>query len=112
MKNIKTVVNFRKIKNLDVEDSRNFPKAKSVLTVVRGDEANQQIWAVFAEANEVFGMFLPMGCFDNKTVNKLQQFCSRRFPLFIHSSLYKALKLTLPLDIGNLSTDDTIKTEM
>lgn len=43
MKTIKALVNFRKINNLDLEDPRNCPNEKMVLTVVRGGEAGQQI---------------------------------------------------------------------
>lgn len=35
-----------------------------------------------------------------------------RILLFVHSSFYIALKLTLPWDISNLSLDSTIKSEM
>lgn len=65
-----------------------------------------------AETNQTFGMFLPMACFVDDNVTKLQQFCSGRFPLLVHPSLYRALKQTFPLDIGGLSPDGTIKSEM
>lgn len=43
LKILKTLLNFRKINNLDVEVPRNFPKTKRVLSIVRAAEAGQQI---------------------------------------------------------------------
>lgn len=37
--------------------------------------------------------------------------CRVRFPVFLHPSLYRALKLEYPGDIGGLSIDDTIESE-
>lgn len=97
---------------MDVEDPHNFPKAKRVLTVIRSGVAGKQIWAMMAEANETFGSFPPMACFEDEVVKKLHQYCSGRFPVFVHPSLYRALKLTFSLDIDGLSPDGTIKTKM
>lgn len=49
---------LKTINDLDVENTENFPKPKSVLTVVRSAVPEQQIWAMIAEANYIFGMFL------------------------------------------------------
>lgn len=50
--------------------------------------------------------------FYDDNIKKLNQFCSRRPPLFVYSSLYRALKLTFLFQIGGLSLDDTIKSEI
>lgn len=73
MKNLKTLLNFRKINNLDVEDPRNFPNAKRLLT----GEAGQQILAMVAEANHVLGMFPPMVCFNSEAIffREVPAFC-------------------------------------
>lgn len=63
------------------------------------------------KANHIFGMFPPMICFDNDSVKNLDQYCLGAAFLFT-PSLYRALKLTLNLDIGGLSVDDTTKSEM
>lgn len=67
---------------------------------------------MMVEANETFEFFPPMACFDDDIVKKLQQYCSGSSPVFVHPSLYRALKITFSLDIGGLSPDDTIKSEM
>lgn len=64
------------------------------------------------EAKQVFGIVPPIAFFDNDNVKKLNQYCSGELLLFVHPSLYRALKLTFSLDIGSLSPDDSIMTEM
>lgn len=55
-------------------------------------------------------MFPPMMYFNNDSVKNLYQYCLG--PLFYSPYMYRALKLTLHLDIGFLSRDSTIKNEM
>lgn len=50
---------LKTINDLDVENIQNFRKAKNILTVVKSGLPGQQIWAMIAEANNIFGMFLP-----------------------------------------------------
>lgn len=49
---------------------------------------------------------------DNEQISQLKQFCSGRVPVLVHPSLYRALKLTFPWDVGGISQDGSIKTEM
>lgn len=44
-------------------------------------------------------------------MTSLEQFSSGSYPVFVHPSLYRALKLTFRGDIGNLSLD-SIKSKM
>lgn len=54
----------------------------------------------------------PMACFNSENVNRLQLYCVGRLLYFVHLLLYRSLKLTFPLDIGGLSRDGIIKSEM
>lgn len=57
-------------------------------------------------------MFLPLAVFDSANVKRLKQFCSGRIPLFINTSLYRAIKLMISWDISVLFPDGTVKSEM
>ena len=39
-------------------------------------------------------------------------FCSGRVPIYVHPSLNWSLKFRFPLDIGGLSRDDCVTTEL
>lgn len=45
-------------------------------------------------------------------MTKLKQYSSKGLPYFVRPSLYRALKFVFPWNIGGLSLDDTIKSEM
>lgn len=51
-------------------------------------------------------------CNRRKWTNKMKQFCSGKVLVLFHRSLYRALNLTYPWNIGGLSYDGTIETEM
>lgn len=54
----------------------------------------------------------PIMITDNEELSKLKQFCAGRVAVFVHQSLYRALKLAFPWDVGGISQDSSIKTEM
>ena len=60
-----------------------------------------------AEANQAFGSISSL-----VTEGKLCDELIGRSPLFVHLSLYRALKLTFPRDVGGLAHDDAIPTEI
>lgn len=65
------------------------------------------------ESNAASNMLLPLTYFNENNVKHLKQFCSGKLPhFFFHPSLYRALKLIFPWDIGSLSLDGIIKTVM
>lgn len=112
-KDLKYLLNFKMINGKDVKNPRNFPKAKRILTVIRSSSGARQIWGIPQEANDAFSLCPPPPAyFDDRNVKRLQQYCAGRLPLFVHPSLYRALKLTFPLDIGGLSPDNTVRIEM
>lgn len=45
---------------------------------------------------------------ENEQLKKLKLFYAWRDPVLVHPSFYRALKLTNPWDIGELSHDGTI----
>lgn len=66
------------------------------------------------EANTTLKLFPPAAYMYYEQIMELKQFHSGMLPIFVHPSLYRALKLMLmfPGDIGSLSLEGAIKTEM
>ena len=111
-KDLKTLFNFQQVGGKKVEDPTKFPMANYVLTVVKTGEKTQQVWTMLREANCIFNMPSPLAIFHHQDFRKLRNFCSGRDPVYLHPSLYRAVKLTFPKYIGGISYDGTIKTEM
>jgi len=97
--NLGALLNFKRLKDLDVEDPRNFPDAW-VLSAIRSGRRSGPIMAMVRDAAETFGpiaALLPEGG---------EYMCEPgRVPIRLHPSLYRALKLTYPRDIGGLAYD-------
>ena len=49
------------------------------------------------------GAFLPQ---------KMLPFCSGRVPILVHPSFYRSLKLRYPMDVGGITRDDRVSTEL
>lgn len=95
--------------NKDLEDPTDSPRAKIPLTVVRIESGSRQAWGMIDEAKKSFSGSSPIIITDNDDLKKLKQFCGGRVAVFVHPSLYRALKLTFPWDIGGVSQDGIIK---
>lgn len=111
-KTSENVIKFEKKKQFRcIKPEKTFPKQKELwlfwylvcLDKKYGQWLKRQI---------IFWNVTPITCFDNNSVKNLNQYCSGRPSLYVHPSLYRALKLTLPLDIGGLFLEGLIKNEM
>ena len=113
IKELRYLLSAKHINDQNIEDPRNFPKAQRVLTVIRLGTGTRQPWAMVEEALKSFKNIMPpLAIIENDLLNKLKQFCSGRAPVLVHPSLYRALKLTFPWDVGGLSADGSVKNEM
>lgn len=107
---LKVLLSMNKCGEKDLEDPTNFPHAKMVLSVVRIGSGSRQAWGMI-EVKKTFETS-PIIITENKELSKLKQFCAGRAPVVVHPSLYRALKLTFSCDVGGISHNGTIKTEM
>ncbi len=48
----------------------------------------------------------------HQSLKKLLPFCSGRVPIFVHPSFYRSLKLRYPVDVGGITRDDRVSTEL
>ena len=111
LKNLRILQNFKEVNGKSVEDPRNFPYAPKILTVIKTGE-NLQVWDMLKEASTSFYMATPLAVRHLTDLKKSKQNCLGRVPMLLHPSLYRALKLTFPRDVGGVSQDGSISTEM
>lgn len=105
---LRALLSMKNCGERELEDPTNFPNAKMALTVVRVGTGSRQAWGRIEEAKRSDTPIIT----DNEQISQLKQFCSGRVPVLVHPSLYRALKLTFPWDVGGISQDGSIKTEM
>lgn len=54
----------------------------------------------------------PTGLHTRWSNERIEKILSRIFPVYVHLSLYRPLKLTSLWDIGGLALEETIKSKM
>lgn len=59
----RTLFHMQKCGDKDLEDLRNFPHAKRVLTVIRIGSGVRKIWSMVEEANKAFKMTPPLAIY-------------------------------------------------
>ena len=106
LKDLRVLHNFKKVNGQDLEDPKNFPNAR-ITTVIckgRGLEGVMKMLGDETEAPDLISYFKD----DLHSCKGL----AKRVPVMLHPSLYRAVKLTYPQDIGGLAHDRVITNEM
>ena len=49
---------------------------------------------------------------EHSSLRRCLPFCSGRVPIFVHPSFYRSLKVRFPLDVGGVSRDGRVTTEL
>ena len=49
---------------------------------------------------------------EHSSLKKCIPFCSGRVPILVHSSLYRSIKLQFPIDVGGITRDNRVTTEL
>lgn len=70
-----------------------------------------QAWGHLFEAKEAHPKIRVFEL-DNANLKILRHFCSGRVPVLLHPSLYQAVKLNYPMDVGCIVLDGRMTTEL
>ena len=106
IKDLRVLHNFKELSGKNVEDPLNFPHAW-VTSVIRKGRGSEGVMKMLAEANEALGLISILEDDHNSCKGLIG-----RIPVVLHPSLYRAVKLTFPRDIGGLAYDGAITNEM
>ena len=49
---------------------------------------------------------------EHPFLKKCIPYCSGRVPILVHPSLYRSLKLKFPIDVGRITRDNRVRTEL
>lgn len=99
------------IEGKNIEDPQNFPRAPGVITCIRETGNQLEVWNHLYEARAAFPN-IRMFELENHNLKNLRQFCSGRVPVLLHPSLYRAIKLTYPTDVGGIVTEGRMTSEL
>ena len=101
-------------KNLEKKTANpiNFRCAPMVTTVVRSaGDRTRGIWK-FLEMVCQTDTGVRLAEVQHSSLNQMLNYCVGRVPIYVHPSLYRSLKVRFPLDVGGLSRDGRVTTEL
>ena len=106
LKDLRVLHNFKEVNGQNVEDQKNFPNAW-ITTVIGKGQGSEGVMKMLGDANEPLD---PISYFKDD-LHSCKGLVGR-VPIVLHPSLYRAVKLTYPQDIGGLVHDGVITNEM
>ena len=108
-----TLKPLRSLKKIDERDITNpylFKDAPMLTKFVRSaGNRTKELWHFIDKASRTDVMLADV---KNTMLKKMLPFCSGRVPILVHPSFYRSLKLRYPMDVGGISRDDEVSTEL
>ena len=107
---LKPLRSFKKIDTKDITKPHLFKDAPKLTTFVRSaGNRTKELWNFIDEASRADVMLVDT---KNPMLKKMLPFCSGRVPILVHPSFYRSLKLRYPMDVGGITRDDRVNTEL
>ena len=95
-----------------VDNPRNFRGAPMVTTFIREAEGRATgVWTMVKAAELAFPD-IRMADKEHPSLEHMNTFCSGRAPIYVHPSLYRALKVLYPRDVGSISRTNRVTVEL
>ena len=111
-KALKPLARLEKINDLKISNPANFRSAAMVTTFVRSaGDRTKGVWKYLSTVCQTdTGMKLAE--LEHSSLKKCITYCAGRVPILVHPSLYRALKLKFPIDVGGITRDNRVTTEL
>ena len=107
---LKPLRSLKKIDNKHITNPYIFKDAPMLTIFVRlAGNRTKELWNFIDEASRADVMLANT---KNAMLKKMLPFCSGRVPILVHPSFYRSLKLRYPMDVGGITMDDRVSTEL
>ena len=111
-KALKPLASLEKIHDLKVSNPANFRSAAMVTTFVRSaGDRTRGVWKYLNTVCQT-DTGIKLAELEHSSLKKCITYCSGRVPILVHPSLYRALKLKFPIDVGGITRDNRVTTEL
>ena len=101
-----------KIQNLNVSNTVNFRSAAMGTTFVRSaGDRTKGVWKFLSTVCQT-DTGIKLAELEHSSLKKCILYCSGRVPILVHPSLYRSLKLQFPIDVGGITRDNRVTTEL
>ena len=109
-KALKPLLALKTIEKKDITNPYNFQNVPMLTTFVRAaGNRTKELWLFIEEASRADVMLADT---TNAMLQKMLPYCAGRVPILVHPSFYRSLKLRYPMDVGGITRDDRVSTEL
>ena len=107
---LKPLSSLKNINGKDITNPYLFKNAAMVTTFVRSaGPRTKELWHFLEGASRADVMLADL---RHQSLKKMLPFCAGRVPILVHPSFYRSLKLRYPVDVGGITRDDRVSTEL
>ena len=111
-KMLKPLLQLEKVDKKKVNNPFNFKGAAMVTTFIRSaGDRTKGVWK-FLDTVRQTDTGVKLAELEHPSLKRCLPFCAGRVPIFVHPSFYRALKVRFPLDVGGVSRDGRVNTEL
>ena len=109
---LKPLLQLEKIDKKKVNNPLNFKSAAMVTTFIRAaGDRTKGVWK-FLDTVRQTDTGVKLAELEHSSLKRCLSFCAGRVPILVHPSFYRALKVRFPLDVGGVSRDGRVNTEL
>ena len=109
---LKPLLQLEKIGKKKVNNPCNFKGAAMVTTFIRSaGDRTKGVWK-FLDTVRQTDTGVKLAELEHPSLKRCLPFCAGRVPILVHPSFYRALKVRFPLDVGGVSRDGRVNTEL
>ena len=109
-KSLKPLLSFKNVDSKDITNPYLFQDAPMLTTFIRSaGNRTKELWQFIDDTSRTDVMLADT---KNSMLRKMLPFCSGRVPILVHPSFYRTLKLGYPVDVGGITRDDRVSTEL
>ena len=95
-----------------VNNPLNFKSAAMVTTFIRSaGDRTKGVWKFLDKVRQT-DTGVKLAELEHSSLKRCLLFCSGRVPILVHPSFYRALKVRFPPDVGGVSRDGRVNTEL
>ena len=107
---LKPLLSFKSINEKNISNPYLFRDAAKVTTFVHtAGNRTRELWRFIQKASCAD---LRLAELEHSSLKKILPFCSGRVPILVHPSFYRSLKLRYPMDVGGITRDDRVSSEL
>ena len=109
---LKQLIQLEKVNKKKIGNPLNFKSVAMITTFIRSaGDRTKGVWQFLDSARQT-DAGVKLAELEHSSLKRCLQFCSGSVPILVNPSFYRPLKVQFPLDVGGVSRDGRVNTEL